>query len=543
MSFVIGRVVRLVGGGIGLGREAYLHNKEKKVRAVQSSSAGAPSVSVTGPAEDEDLYVQLSNADANELIARGEAVDVIDEKQSISKLYEVDDDESDYSDRSEYSDLFEEDEQDWALDEAAAPPSYEQSEAEKSRSASLGTLIHEVVPDYHSSLPNSAVTARLPYPVIIPQRRPGTKTRGFVHAYAPDLASCGIDQDTYVRFIQNFHKASQASPIFNILVISANIAGLVPSAIAMAVSISVQVAARTGQEIQGRYRTNTYLDDINKELFMPHGLYAMVIKYKPDTTNSGQTEVGEETIDMITAKAIARYAPGSESAQRNLKAKLKNIRLASGESQGERAMPTTCCPLIFPALDAQPDVTNPSPLPISPTGAPLSPQISTASASSSGLKDKASRAGKFIADYYDRRAQATYIATNPETTLASTAANPDFRSRFSDPTHAANSGHIVNLVTGGKLQHPAGTRPTKAKKRAAKAARRQMKREYKDARRISRGREPRGSKRSKGKGPVGMVLGGVKRVLREDVMYLIIVNLPSEEDLREARQVLEEGSS
>lgn len=540
MTFVIGRVVRLIGGGIGLGREAYLHNKEKKARAVQSSSAGAPSVSVTGPAEDEDVYVQLSNADANELIARGEAVHVTDEKQSSSKLYEVDDDESDYSDSSEYSELHEEDEQDWALDEAAAPPSYEQSEAENSRSASLGTLIHEVVPDYHPSISNSAVTARLPYPIIIPQRRPGTKTRGFVHAYAPDLAPCGIDQDIFIRFIQNFHKASQAFPIFNILVISANIAGLVPGAIAMAVSISVQVAARTGQEIQGHYRTNTYLDDINKELFMPRGLYAMVIKYKPDTTNSGQTEVGEETTDMITAKAIARYAPGNETTQHNLKAKLKNIRLTSGESQSERAMPITCCPLIFPALDAQPNTTTPFSPPTSPSGVPFSPQCSTASASSNGLKDKASRAGESIADYYDRRAQATYIATNPDTTLASTAATPEFRSRFSDANHAASSGHIVNLVTGGKLQHPAGRRPTKAEKRAAKGARRQMKREYKDARRISRGREPKGPRRSKGKGPVGMVVGGVKRVLKEDVMYLIIVNLPSEEELREARQVLEE---
>ncbi|KAF1345557.1 hypothetical protein BDV97DRAFT_361378 [Delphinella strobiligena] len=539
MSFVIGRVVRLVGGGIGLGREAYLHNKEKKARAVQSSSAAAPSVSLTGPAEDEDVYVQLTSADANELIARGEAVDVTDEKRSSSKLYDFGDDESDYSDSSEYSDIHEEDEQDWALDEAAAPPSYEQSEAEKSRSASLGTLIHEVVPDYHSTIPNSAVTARLPYPVIIPQRRPGTKTRGFVHAYAPDLAPCGIDQDTFIRFIQNFHKASQASPIFNILVVSANIAGLVPSVIAMAVSISVQVAARTGQEMQGRYRTNTYLDDINKELFMPHGLYAMVIKYKPDTTDSGQAQIGEETIDMITTKAIAKYAPGHEPAQRNLKAKLKNIRLASGESQGESAMPTTCCPLTFPALDA-----TLSPPPNSPASAPLSPQPSTSSAPSIGLKTKASRATNFIADYHDRRARATYKSKNPTSTLASTAATPYFRSRFSDPNHAANSGHIVNLVTGGKFQHPAGVRRTKEEKRADKGARRQMKREYKDARRISRGREPRGPRnKGKGKGPVGMLLGGVKRVLREDVVYLIIVNLPSEAELREGRRVFEEGSA
>lgn len=52
---------------------------------------------------------------------------------------------------------------------------------------------------------------RLPFPVIIPQRRPGSKKRGFVRAYAPVLEDCGLSQDFFLKFISDFHKASQVS--------------------------------------------------------------------------------------------------------------------------------------------------------------------------------------------------------------------------------------------------------------------------------------------------------------------------------------------
>lgn len=48
---------------------------------------------------------------------------------------------------------------------------------------------------------------RLPCPVIIPQRRPGTHGRGFVQAYAPVLAECGIDQTTFLMFLQAFEES------------------------------------------------------------------------------------------------------------------------------------------------------------------------------------------------------------------------------------------------------------------------------------------------------------------------------------------------
>lgn len=40
-----------------------------------------------------------------------------------------------------------------------------------------------------------------------PQKRPGTHARGFVHAYSPVLADCGISQSTFMQLLQDFEKA------------------------------------------------------------------------------------------------------------------------------------------------------------------------------------------------------------------------------------------------------------------------------------------------------------------------------------------------
>lgn len=130
------------------------------------------------------------------------------------------------------------DEAAWQLDEATEEfglPTYDQSESKpaiedgqrdlemrtKNNSEEISSMdsedeqakkreqmINELVA--MAGLP-PAQPQRLPCPVIIPQRRPGSKRRGFVRAYAPVLAQCGISQDVFLKFISDFHKASQVS--------------------------------------------------------------------------------------------------------------------------------------------------------------------------------------------------------------------------------------------------------------------------------------------------------------------------------------------
>jgi hypothetical protein len=62
----------------------------------------------------------------------------------------------------------------------------------------------------------SPVAGKLEMPVILPQRRPKSKERGFVRAYAPMLQTCGIEQQDFLDFLDGFGKAIQVRPIYAI---------------------------------------------------------------------------------------------------------------------------------------------------------------------------------------------------------------------------------------------------------------------------------------------------------------------------------------
>jgi hypothetical protein len=139
------------------------------------------------------------------------------------------------------------DEQIWALDEAAGPSIYSASQAQHRPEVerTVSNLVHDVTATSEAGghQPLTLSQVRLPYPIIIPQRRPGAKARGWARAYPPDLEALGIDQKTFLRFLQNFDDASQASPWLKALYVAGNAVGLVPGHITMAVSLSISIAA------------------------------------------------------------------------------------------------------------------------------------------------------------------------------------------------------------------------------------------------------------------------------------------------------------
>lgn len=112
-------------------------------------------------------------------------------------------------------------------------------------------------------------------------------------------------------------------------------------------------------------------------------------------------------------------------------------------------------------------------------------------------------------------------AKNPDSVLASQE-QPHFASRFSDPNHAVNSGSLLALVTGGAYD----PRPM-----------RQAKRDRRNLRRAARGRAPRLPKDERE--PRGLV----RRVMHQDVLYLLIVNMPSDEEIAAARARLDKIQS
>jgi hypothetical protein len=87
--------------------------------------------------------------------------------------------------------------------------------------------------DYHPH-------GRLTLPIVIPQRRPKDRTRGFIRAYAPELMNNDIDETMFLDFIQTLELASTASPWINAI----NLAGfaLLPLHLAPGIGQAASVA-------------------------------------------------------------------------------------------------------------------------------------------------------------------------------------------------------------------------------------------------------------------------------------------------------------
>ncbi|KAF2212390.1 hypothetical protein CERZMDRAFT_41387 [Cercospora zeae-maydis SCOH1-5] len=549
MPPVIGLVSKLAGKGIAMGAEYKEHRREQK----QARAAAAEELERASSSQLEGRQIDSTEAPpaytdrqntTHRTLASGAPASADKKWEDISSEEDSDSDDTE---------SIEDDEELQALDEALEPtdsnglPTYDESEAQYT---TVDELVRDVMSNNAPAEPQGSALMRhqIPCPVIIPQRRPRKKARGFVRAYSPVLADCGIDQDVFLKFLKNFHKSSQASPVFPIIQISAAIAGLVPSVIAMAVTTAVQVAAGVGAEVQTRTRTNTFLDSMNEELFKPAGLYAMIVKYKIDADVQQSTTgiaglanlIKGEKIDVTTNQTIAKYdrTHSDESGSRSMSSRMKDMRLASNTARGSAMLPESA-PLIFPDLDRQ-----------------------AAEAGPETFKDKTKDAKKFLVDYFDRRAQMDYAYQDPNSSLVVPEQQRALKSNLGDPNHPMYSGGLVALLSGGKMT------PTASKRES------RMERDLlRDQRRLAVGREPRTRKRygdayyeelhsrtgfrpvqASHAGPFqrearsrtarrrnknGGPLKAVKRAMREDVLYLMIVNMPSEAELAEARQELE----
>lgn len=253
---------------------------------------------------------------------------------------------------------------------------------------------------------------------------PKHRSRGFVRACAPSLGECkGIDQATFLDFLEEFDAAIKVSPVWNVINAAAFFGTLgTPLMIGFPVSFAVQFASNTGKEMQRRYRTNSYLDAVNERLFKPHGLYCMMITYKPSQSDQKVVQVDH------AATAAERLSRGEESAQKKGK-RFMNSEAAA--SRGELSIPEAA-PLTFPALDAAADAMN------------------DANTDQQRQRQQFTSYRAYINDYLDRRRQAKFAAADPNNPL-STLPDKPFASKYADPNHQMYHHGPINMVTGGKV--------------------------------------------------------------------------------------------
>lgn len=245
---------------------------------------------------------------------------------------------------------------------------------------------------------------------------------------------------------------------------------------------------------------------MNKDVFMPLGLYAMVLMCKDGPSKDGEVEFGMEEVNLNTAKQVSKWGvpqeEGDSAADLSKKTKmLRPIRLASGRTNAA-TMPLQIAPLVYPGLE---DMLE-------------RPQITR----DVSFKDRLMRNKDFVADYFDRRARADYAGNNPDSALTKASSDmPEFRNRFADPNHPCNNGHLISLVTGGAyVAQPRG--------------RRSRLREVGEDGKL----KPKVKREPKIRGPISLVTYPVKKVMTPNILYLTIVNLPTEQELADAQKAL-----
>lgn len=376
----------------------------------------------------------------------------------------------------------------WELDEAANDTG---AIPEKSTVAcSLCQLEH--------STTNPEIITSMEQSVVIPQRRPGTRARGFVQAYAPVLGeNKGIDQETFLEFLRDLDKSSKSSPVFDVINLACFGVGMIPDATCFAVSTAVGTASQIAQELQIRYKTNSCLDEMNIKLFQPHGSFAMIMTYKPDMEDEPVLTVDTNQMDVAVFKSL-----------NNSKAKelFRRLRKSSGKTP-ESQIPD-CAPLIYPSLDLV--------------------------LSSNELTKQSSAKAKAVNAYLDQRAQTVFQTKNPNSKLTQIAPPQEkpYVNRFADPNHPVNSGSIFGLLTGGAFDPIAAGRVQRAERHARKHGQPPLSDvEKHDA---YMGRKVRG--RVTGTPSKSTIIG---KMMKKDVLYLVVVDLPTQEQLDSMRLQLE----
>ncbi|KAH8430969.1 uncharacterized protein LDX57_008631 [Aspergillus melleus] len=433
-------------------------------------------------------------------------------------------------------------EAEWELDEVQdqlhhdSPPEYTPTQ-------DVDQLARAFLESHPAAYSVPAGHPQLSYPVILPQRRPRSRKRGFIRAYAPVLDEFGIEQAMFIDFLETSNKACQAAGWIAAINLASIGTMFMPSAIGIAVSIMIQVGTDVAIAAENRRKTNTYFDKINQEMFHPRGLHCLVMTWKPESDSP--------CVSFDLNSAISNSVDHGGSGWMNkMKHKYKS---SDGKTYGNLPFPETA-PLVFPDLD----------------------ELAVQSPDAEKKLKEANSRRAFVAHYLDRRGQAEFvrfsilnsvcfvamgqlmvnqIMENPTSDL-NKAPKPEFTSRYADPSHPASSGSLMGLVTGGHItgdqirpmrgrggglggsflgrgpigQVISGVQASRSRSTGGSDQPQSQHREY--------GQSPGGFGLGSRNPREGLLGGGMKKMLKSNVMYLMIVNLPSEEEMRHAREML-----
>ncbi|RJE26887.1 hypothetical protein PHISCL_00799 [Aspergillus sclerotialis] len=264
--------------------------------------------------------------------------------------------------------------------------------------------------------------------------------------------------------------------------------------------------------MDGRRKLNNFFEAADRDFFIPRGLFCLVITWNPAIDDPYVTCNMNQTIDTSMTMGGGR--------------KIENLKHKFQKSNAESSAIPEFAPPEFPTLDKM--------------------HINPERKKRDTMKDKAKRKIEFAAGYRDKRAQARFNAEEPDCAL-NQGPEPEFTSRYPDPNHPASEGSPIALLSGGRVTEKqifkytaTGFAYNKGKKAYAKHKKKRASRET-----LGNGVYPETESSSRSDGELkpkeGMseTVNEIANRLKKKVVYLIIVNMPSEEELQQARQMLE----
>ena len=179
---------------------------------------------------------------------------------------------------------------------------------------------------------------------------------------------------------------SHASPYLHVVNVAGAGVGFLPGITPMIVSMAVPVAVSAAKKAQSNHqsvvpnsnisapltqnRTESYLDKMNKALFVPHGLYAIVMTYNPQQTG----DMVNVDMSSNSSQSQSPYQPSSPYAP--------NGGDPNQPQNQEFTLPDSC-QLVF-ADPAPPQTLDPA-------------------------RNRFYKMADFVSDFKDRRAQASFV--------------------------------------------------------------------------------------------------------------------------------------
>lgn len=210
-----GIIGKLLSAGMGAGSEMIHGSRSGSSQPGEASSSTPQASSTEQSREVEYEYLETTDKlEAEKLVNSGEAERVVKDGKEVLRVRKVDDDSGSNSDSED--EAANQDEAAWELDEMTEHvnlPLHEEATAEATASpsgsdikAKEAELIQRLV---RMAGPPPQPARQILYPVVLPQRRPRQKNRGFVRAYAPVLADCGVGQDVFLQFLADWEMSSK----------------------------------------------------------------------------------------------------------------------------------------------------------------------------------------------------------------------------------------------------------------------------------------------------------------------------------------------